>query len=288
MTPILEVWNFGDPKGSMVAFEALEQEAEAAGNEVYRAEVVTQIARCYGLQGQFDEAHASLDRAEKLPRADHPRVQTRIALERGRAFNSSGQRDKALPLFVQAWEVAQSAGEDYLAGDAVHMIAIVTPVEEAEDWVERGRVFVMNAGDTSSRHWLGPLHNNLGWSLVNAERYGDALSQFRLSQEAYEAEEDTLSVLIAGYSIGRTLRVMGNPEEAVQVLEETDAAFRARNETDGYVLEELALVYETLGRVDEARDSAGKAFEALSEDTWFVKNEAERLAYLEKLATRTE
>lgn len=287
LTPILDVWNFGDPAGSMEAFESLEARADSAGDEVYRAEVVTQIARCQGLLGNFDAAHATLDRAEKLPGSDHSRVRTRIALERGRTFNSSGQRDQALPLFVQAWEEARSSGEDYLAGDAVHMIAIASPLEEAEAWTRRGRVYVLGAEDTSARHWLGPLHNNLGWSLVGAERYQDALEQFRLSRAAYEAEEDTVSVLIAGYSIGRTLRVMGEPAQAVKVLEETNEAFKERGETDGYVLEELALVYATLGRVEERRDAAGKAFAALSQDAWFVKNEPDRLADLKELSSGT-
>jgi tetratricopeptide (TPR) repeat protein len=288
LPPILEVWNFGDPQGTLHAFERLDSTAVARGEDVYRAEVITQIARCQGLMGRFDEAHATLDQVGELAAADHPRVKTRVALERGRVLNSSGHPEEARPVFIEAWEAALEAGEDYLAGDAAHMVAIVAPLEKAEEWTERGRAFALDSEDTSVRHWLGPLHNNLGWSYYEAERYGDAVAQFRLSQEAYEAEEDAVSVLIARYSTAKALRSRGDAEQAVQILEEVDAAFRARDEIDGYVLEELAEGYLTLGKKAESRRAAEEALEILSQDTWFVQNQADRLKRLRELTADPE
>jgi len=49
----------------------------------------------------------------------------RYLLERGRTFNSAGEKDRARPLFVQAWEIAGAAGLEGLAVDAAHMVPIV-------------------------------------------------------------------------------------------------------------------------------------------------------------------
>ena len=136
---IIDVWDYSDPAGSRTRFEQLAREAEAAGEDTYRAEVMTQVARCQGLQGRFDEANATLDAVAVTEAAEHPRVRFRIALERGRALRSSGDPESARPWFEEAWDVGRESGEDFLACDAAHMVAIVVPLEEAVDWTARAR-----------------------------------------------------------------------------------------------------------------------------------------------------
>ena len=81
---IVDLWDYSNPESSRTRFAEVAREAEAAGDDVYRAELLTQVARTYGLQGNFDEANATLDSVAVMPAAEHPRVRLRLALERGR------------------------------------------------------------------------------------------------------------------------------------------------------------------------------------------------------------
>jgi hypothetical protein len=90
-------------------------------------ELLTQIARAQGLQRNFDESHKTLDVVERQIKNKVSLAKVRYLLERGRAFNSSGNADQARPLFEQAEEMATHLSEDFHAVDAVHMLAIISP-----------------------------------------------------------------------------------------------------------------------------------------------------------------
>ena len=111
------LWDFDDLDASEGRFRAqLEQEATDAG----RAEVLTQLARIEGLRGRFEQCDTLLDEAEALGGAE-----ARVLLERGRRERSSGRPGAGLAQFEQAFEQARTSGEDVLAVDAAHMLAIV-------------------------------------------------------------------------------------------------------------------------------------------------------------------
>jgi hypothetical protein len=102
-------------------------------------EILTQVARTYSLRKRFDEAHQLLDEIEPQLASAGPRVRVRYLLERGRTFNSSGNREKARELFVAAWEVARPSGLEGLAVDAAHMGGDHAFGERGGDPVERAR-----------------------------------------------------------------------------------------------------------------------------------------------------
>ena len=146
-------WDFDD----LDATESrLRDQLASERGEDGRAEVLTQLARVEGLRGEFAAADQLLVAAEQLASSDVARA--RIDLERGRVLRSGGDPDAAFPLFVAAYEHALAAGQDFIAADAAHMAAIVEP-----SWAERGIEFAESSED--ARYWLGPLWNNLGWSL---------------------------------------------------------------------------------------------------------------------------
>ena len=76
------------------------------------------------MRQRFREAHEQLDAVEaKLGHAGfRPRI--RYLLERGRTFNSAGDREEGRACFLSAWKEASAAQEEGLAVDAAHMIAI--------------------------------------------------------------------------------------------------------------------------------------------------------------------
>lgn len=171
-----ELWDFGDPVASEARLRAaVEAETDAAT----RAELETQVARALGLQERFVEADALLS---TLP-VTSPEVSVRIALERGRLRNSSGEAESARPLFELAAEVAASADLTFLRVDALHMLAIADP-EHAPEWTGRALEVLDPTTDARTLRWLVSLHNNAGWAHVDAGRPVDALAEFERAEDA--------------------------------------------------------------------------------------------------------
>src|SRR5579885_3102293 len=152
-------WDYDKPAETEKNFRSMLQDPES--NE-YRLELMTQIARCQGLQREFEAAHATLDEVEKQVE-DKNRVYVRYLLERGRVFNSSGDKNLARPLFQEAWDLANKLGEDFFAVDASHMVAIADP-KNAMDWNLKACALAEKSKDERAKAWMGSLCNNIGWT----------------------------------------------------------------------------------------------------------------------------
>lgn len=215
-------WNFDDPAESERRFRALPADAE----------VQTQIARAQGLQNKFDEAHKTLDAVV----TNTPRVEVRYLLERGRVFNSSGQPEKAKPLFLAAWEKARAGTLDFFAVDAAHMLAIVETPDGALPWHEKAIALAEQSSDPKAQSWIGSLLNNLGWTYFDEGDYWKALAVFERDLKWFEERKLNERARIARYSIGKTYRAMGRIEEALAIQQEI---LKARPD-DQYVREEIA------------------------------------------------
>ena len=99
-----------------------------------------------------------------------------MLLERGRRERSSGLPGAGLAQFEQAFELARASGEDVLAVDAAHMIAIV---DDVEAWTARAVEIAAPSDDPGVRYWLGPLYNNVGWSRFESGDAAGALAGVR-------------------------------------------------------------------------------------------------------------
>jgi len=250
------LWDFDDLDASEGRFRVqLEQETTDAG----RAEVLTQLARVEGLRGRFELCDALLDEAESLAGAT-----PRLLLERGRRERSSGQPGAGLAQFEQAFEQARASGEDVLAVDAAHMIAIV---DDSELWTARAVEIAASSDDPGVRYWLGPLYNNVGWSRYAAGDAVGALEAFELALAARERDDPRpYARETARYAVGKALRALGRADEAAAALEECVAWAAEAGVEDGYFHEELAEDYAALGRDVEAREQARRALELASDD----------------------
>jgi tetratricopeptide (TPR) repeat protein len=256
------LWDFSDLEVSEARFrEQLEEETTDGG----RAEVLTQLARVEGLRGRWDECDVLLDEAEALGGAE-----VRVLLERGRRQRSSGQPGAGQALFEQAFELARATGEDVLAVDAAHMVAIV---DDTEAWTARGVEIAASSDDAGVRYWLGPLYNNVGWSRFDAGDTAGALEAFELALASRERDDPRPDALaFARYAVGRALRAAGRAEEAVAMLE----LCVSLEDPDYY--EELAEDYAAVGRHDDARAQAERALALIPED-----DDASRIARLREL-----
>lgn len=226
------MWDFGDLPATDARFAALA--ASLDPGSVRAAELVTQRARVCGLAGQFDDGHRMLD---GLRGGAHPVVRARIALERGRLLNSAGDASASIPYFLDAVQHVRDAGRDDLVGDAFHMLAIVD-AERAVDWYTQGIAVANASADAEGRRWLGPLHNNYGWTLHDAGEYDEALVTFGRARDAYGETGNAESIRIADWTIARCLRSLGRWDEALAI----QRRLKAEGPPDVYVDEELAIL----------------------------------------------
>ena len=280
---ILGLWDYNDPAGTESKLRAVLAKAVASDDRGYHAELLTQIARAQGLQRQFDEAHATLDRADAMIGSDMRRAKVRLLVERGRVFNSSGSADKAKPLFVEAWELASGEGIDGLAVDAAHMVATVEVREEGLKWNHKALDLANSSSDPDAQRWTGSLCNNIGWSHHSNGEYDKALIYFEQALQHRRAQGKADDIRIARWCIARCLRSLNRVEEALAVQRELEQQIAEIEDPDGYIYEELAECLQALGRTDEARAHFLRAHELLSKNAWFVEGEATRLARLAML-----
>jgi len=262
------LWDFNDLDASEQRFRT---QLEAESTDAGRAEVLSQLARVEGLRGEYERCDALLEEAEALGGAE-----ARVLLERGRRARSSGQAGAGLAEFERAFELARANGEDVLAVDAAHMIAIV---DDMEGWTARGVEIAGSSDDPGVRYWLGPLYNNVGWARYEAGDAAGALDAFEQALASRERDDPRpYSVAIARYAVGKALRGVGRADEAAAALERCVAWAAEAGVEDDYFHEELAEDYAALGRDADAREQARRALALVSED------EPARVARLRELA----
>lgn len=282
-----EIWDYSKPAETEQRFREMLPEAEAAGDPSYLAQLLTQLARTQGLQRRFDAAHEILDRVEANLAPDLTVARIRYQLERGRTFNSSGEKERARPLFVDAWEMASAAGEEFHAVDAAHMMGIAGETAESQlEWNLKAVEAAEKASSPRARQWLGSLYNNIGWTYHDMGDYEQALATFRQALRWREEAipKQPVPIRIAKWCVARTLRSLNRLEEALvmqkALLAEWDAA---GGEQDGFVFEELGECLLALGREEEARSYFAQAYNLLAKDAWLVDAEPERLQRLQEL-----
>jgi tetratricopeptide (TPR) repeat protein len=280
------LWDFDHPESTEAAFRAILPAARAASDIDYLAQLLTQIARTEGLQRRFADAHRTLDETEALlPRASAT-ARVRYLLERGRAFNSSGHKDTARPLFDSAWDLARNERIDVLAVDAAHMIAIVCGPDSAIVWNEKAIAYAAQSQDPKARNWLASLENNLGWAYQDKGDYAKALELFRKALAGRQEQGRPGEIRIARWCIARCLRSLGRFDEALSAQEALRQEITASAaEPDGYVFEEIGECLLALGRLPEARPNFAKAYELLSQDPGMREDEAPRLARLKDMGS---
>jgi tetratricopeptide (TPR) repeat protein len=273
------LWDYGDPAASEQRFRAALDTASAE----QQLELQTQIARTLSLRRRFDEAHAMLD-AVRPRAATTPAVQVRYGLERGRTFNSAGQREPARSLFEQAYAQAQAARLDALAVDAAHMVAITHAGNPAAlDWNRRGIDLARASSDPQARRLVPAMLNNSAWDLHDMGRPAEALVLFEQALAEWTARGSPSQVRVAVWSVARCLRSLGRHDEALARQQALLAEHLRAGSSDGYVNEEIAENLLALGRADEAQPQFATAARLLAQDEGLAQAEPQRLVRLRRL-----
>jgi tetratricopeptide (TPR) repeat protein len=268
------LWEYTNPAESEDRFRT----ALISAHTDERLELLTQIARTYGLRQRFSEAHDLLNQVEEQLQHAGPRPRVRYLLERGRIFNSNGDKEKARMLFVEAWEQAQTTQQEGLAVDAAHMVAITyAGTQDAIEWNQRGLVVARPSQDPKAHALIPAMLNNSAWDLHEMRHFNDALVLFEEAQAEWIARSKPDQIQVANWAVARCLRSLGRYDEALTIQRTLEANHMAMGSADGYVFEEIAENLAALGKSDEAKLYFRKAIAELRKDDWFVKNEAARL-----------
>jgi tetratricopeptide (TPR) repeat protein len=277
------LWDFNDPAGSDRRFRTFLKRRVPPLPPGLRIEAMTQLARAQTLRRRFAAARRTLEGARTLFPAGDPRARVRYALEYGRLLNSSGHPRRARRPFEAAWSAARRAGEDGLAVDAAHMVAIASSGDDRLRWNRRALELAERSRDPAARRWRASLLNNLGWTAYDAEDLGGALVLFRRAVRARQGMGDASEVRVARWCVAKTLRRLGRVDEALARQRELLAAHRRAGSVDGYVYEELGECLLALGRGPEARPYFRRAHSELAKDPWLRESEPARLARLRAL-----
>jgi tetratricopeptide (TPR) repeat protein len=180
-------------------------------------------------------------------------------------LRSSGQRERARPLFLQAVEQARLARLVELAVDAMHMVALVEPGADAQlHWNRRALELAVASAEINARNWDASLANNIGVTLREQGRFEEALASFTLAVQARERIGQPQRLHQARWMVAWTLRALTRHDEALRLLSRlaSDAAA-----PDGHVFAELGENHLALGQVDEARAAFARAWELLSRES---------------------
>ncbi len=278
-----KMWNYGDPNATEIKFK--EVLANSGGKDhCYVLQLQTQIARTYGLRALFDEAHIILDGVEKQLPAKADISTVRYHLERGRTFNSSGKKHQAKAQFELAEATAKDLNEDNYYIDALHMLAIVAPHDEAISIQEKALIKTEESKNEQAKNWLGPLYNNLGWSYFDNGEYEKALSIFLRSLQWRESKKSAPQIFIAKWCVARALRALNRNDDALTIQLGLFEESTTTGHPDGYVHEELGELFLLKNDNLKYPFHFEKAYELLSGDKHLQKNESARLERIKRLA----
>jgi tetratricopeptide (TPR) repeat protein len=252
------LWNFDDPGQSEQRFRAAL--ATATGDDAIILQ--TQIARSYGLRGDFAKAREILKGLEPQLLAAGAEARTRHSLELGRTYASaahppetqtSAAKEQARKAYQRAYEVAKRGELDGLAVDALHMLAFVdTEPADQLKWGQQALAIAQASSQPAAKKWEASLRNNIGYALYQLGRYEEALDQFKQAVVLREKGEDVQATRIAHWMVGWTLRALNRTDEALEIQLRLERERDAAGAPSPYVFEELELLYRTKGDRERA------------------------------------
>jgi tetratricopeptide (TPR) repeat protein len=252
------LWDFGNPALSEQRFQAAL--ADASGED--RLILYTQIARTHGLRCDFEGARQVLGEMEPQLQQAGPEVRARHALELGRTFASATHpldsqtletREFARDHYMRALRIAEEAGLDGLAIDAIHMLAFVdTAPPDQLKWGRKALAVSLASTQPAATRWEASIRNNVGYALHELGRFDEALDEFERALALREAGTNQEATHVAHWMVAWTLRSMGRTTEALEIQLRLEQQYERDGKPSRYVLEELEHIYQALGDEEKA------------------------------------
>ena len=259
-------------------------EREIRSKSPVTVELLSQLARVQGLQGELPAARETLELARQMmtERAE-PRARLRWLLEQGRIHCLAMSPTKANEFFVQAWNLANEAGESFFAIDAALMLSTIRPPKSQNEWLQKALSLAETSDDSRARLWLTQLYLLDGWHSYDFRQFEKALESFNKAISMPSLSDDQSRTYPLLWSKARVLRAMGQVTEALEIQERLWKEMQSSGKVNGHVYLEIAECYQLLRNQDEAKANFELAYAELSADGWYSDNHAEDLSRMKYL-----
>lgn len=259
---LASLWDVDKPDLSEQRFRAALQ--TATGDDALILQ--TQIARTYGLRGEFAKAQDLLKSIEKSVTTAGPEARARYALELGRTHASATHppelrtaqsKELARASYESALQIARGAHLDGLAIDAIHMLAFVdtAPADQLK-WGQEALAVVEASSQPAAKKWEASIRNNIGYAFHQLGRFDEALVQFKQAVVLRERGTDAKSIRTAHWMVAWTFRALGRVDEALEIQLRLERECDAAKAPDRYVYEELEILYRAKGNESRANHYA--------------------------------
>lgn len=229
------------------------------------AEVLVLRGRWQIVNRQFDEAAASLTRAEQLARQVGDRTSEARALHnQGLLAIRTGRQQEAQPLIEASLALNDADGRERDADANRHYLGFIARDQgRYADALEFHRVVLEHGRARQDAQAIAHSANALGILYAQQEQNDEALGYFREAAEAYGTLGDRYSEAMAYINIGNTLEGDELWREALAPLERGLQIAIAEGSVDAEILAraERAKVLLELDRPDEAEADARRAVE---------------------------
>lgn len=246
------LWDYNDPAATEFKFQELLSQADLHTDLIF--EIQTQIARTYSLRKMYNQAHTLLDTLKPILSSQTNLRQCRYYLERGRTYNSSGERDTAYLFFQKAYTAALASHCDFYIIDALHMLAIAD-AENCFKWNVKALHIANSTEDQRARDWQSSLYNNIGWDHYDRQDYASALSYFQKCL-SYTIERNLISKkYYALWAVSHVHRMLGEQQLALSSLQIMQMEYPDQTENDPFVYEELVENFLSLKELEKAKEN---------------------------------
>jgi tetratricopeptide (TPR) repeat protein len=169
---------------------------ESLANHDKVAEAQTDLSICYWRLGAFDEGRVFVQQA--LANAGHPETRLRALVNGSLVEISSGQFDQALGLLDDASKLLNQVPDEGARGRYYLQRALVYRKIGGPENLDRALIeysaasmHLSNAGDT---RYLAAVENNIGFLLVRAGHYAEAIPHLDKAREIFVTLKDTGNV----------------------------------------------------------------------------------------------
>lgn len=258
------LWAYDKPELSEQRFRAALPTANAEDALILQ----TQIARTYGLRGNFTRAREVLAAVEPQLATASAEAKVRYALEFGRtlvsathppASQTAQAREQARAAYLGAFEVAKANQLDALAIDALHMLAFVdtAPADQLK-WAREALKVTDASTQPDVKRWEASLRNNAGYALHQLGRFEEALAEFKTALMLRQRGTDEEAIREAHWMIAWTLRALKRSDEALTIQLRLERECDAAGAPDRYVFEELEALYRAKGNTERADHYAAR------------------------------
>lgn len=301
-----QYWVEQNPSQSESNFQGLiadRPELKSAPFELEYIEVLTQMAKAQLEQGKIEISKSTLDRAQaglgqvkKDPESqEYQLVKARLILVRGQWVKTQALlRYQARSYFHQAYSIASTQRLDFFAIEAAYYLAMEEPSIEGQiHWNQAALRLAQVTRDAAAQAWIGRIRHQMGWSYLDHHFYQKAHDEFQKeiiwrSANVTSSSSQQEALLAARWARGKTLRLLGQTEEALAIQLNLRGEYDAIGKTNGYVYEELGEIALNQSQKEEMQKYFMLAYWELSRDRQMAQAQPQRMARIKMLGNVLE